>query len=122
YVVALIMLWVVILLPFLLLQIFLDYMNSVVLSEHPLLISIVKQYWFPKSDGGNPPPPAPVKPPTSPAPFGLSRALPSFNKRQIELPATRVERTSVSNVASTQSSNTQRFSETRDMLRLTNLT
>ena len=122
YVAALIMLWVVVLLPFLLLQIFLDYMNNVSVSENPLLKNIAKQSWFSKVYGGNPKTPPPIKPTPSPAPYGLSRTLPSFNKRQMEDVPTRIERATVANVASTQGSGVQRFSETRDMLRLTNLT
>lgn len=76
YVVALLMLWVVILLPFLLLKIFLDYMGNLSLQENTTL----KRMW----DRGNSllpkPPPAPTSPAPTPPPAGagLARALP-FN-------------------------------------------
>lgn len=114
YVVALLMLWVVILLPFLLLQIFLDYLNSVSISENPMVKRITNNSWFNKSYQG---PPAPGAPPPAPAPFGLGKTLPFFNKRAMEMPAQRtaasMERASLSSL--------QTVRETKDVLRLANL-
>lgn len=115
YVVALLMLWVVILLPFLLLQIFLDYLNSVSISENPVVKKIANNSWFNRTY--QPPPQGPNQPPPSPAPFGLGKTLPFFNKRAMEIPAARtastLERASLSNL--------QTVRETKDVLRLANL-
>ena len=115
YVVALLMLWVVILLPFLLLQIFLDYINNISLGENPVVKKITSNSWFNKTYGGTPP--APGQPPASPAPFGLAKSIPFFNKRAMEIPAQRaastLERASMNNLAATR--------ETKDVLRLANL-
>lgn len=116
YVVALLMLWVVILLPFLLLQIFLDYLSNVSLSESPVVKKITSNSWFNRAYGGTPP--SPGQPPQQPSPFGLAKSIPFFNKRAMEIPASRtastLERTSLSNLQSVR--------ETRDVLRLANLT
>lgn len=72
YVVALIMLWTVIILPFILLQIFLDYFMSVNYRDNPLL----KQVYTLMNNRPLIPPPLP---PGSPAPAGqagLARTLP----------------------------------------------
>lgn len=118
YVVALLMLWVVILLPFLLLQIFLDYLNNVSISESPVVKRITQNSWFNKAYGGTPPPTPPGQPPQQPSPFGLAKAIPFFNKRTMEIPAARtastLERASLTNL--------QSIRETRDVLRLANLT
>ena len=115
YVVALLMLWVVILLPFLLLQIFLDYLNNVSIGESPVIKKITSNSWFNKAYGGVPP--APGQPPQQPSPFGLAKSIPFFNKRSMEIPASRttssLERASLSNLAATR--------ETKDVLRLANL-
>ncbi len=115
YVVALLMLWVVILLPFLLLQIFLDYLSNFSISESPVVKRITSNSWFNRAYGGTPP--APGQPPQSPAPFGLAKSIPFFNKRAMEMPATRttsaLERASITNLQATR--------ETRDVLRLANL-
>ncbi len=117
YVVALLMLWVVILLPFLLLQIFLDYLNNVSIAESPVVKRITQNSWFNKAYGGTPPPTSPGQPPQQPSPFGLAKAIPFFNKRAMEIPAARtastLERASLSNL--------QTIRETRDVLRLANL-
>ena len=116
YVVALLMLWVVILLPFLLLQIFLDYLSNVSLAESPVVKSITSNSWFNRAYGGRPP--APGQPPQQPSPFGLAKSIPFFNKRAMEIPASRatstLERATLSNIQSVR--------ETRDVLRLANLT
>lgn len=116
YVVALLMLWVVILLPFLLLQIFLDYLNNVSITENPVYKRISTQGWFNKSFGS--PPPAPGQPPQMPSPFGLAKTIPFFNKRAMQIPTSRSE--SVLERASQTNLTTVR--ETKDVLRLANLT
>ena len=125
YVVALLMLWVVILLPFLLLQIFLDYLSNMSISESPVIKKITSNSWFNRAYGGNPP--APGQPPQSPAPFGLGKTLPFFNKRSMEMTSSRTSSvsTSMNQSASTLErasiSNLQTVRETRDVLRLANL-
>lgn len=137
YVVALLMLWVVILLPFLLLQIFLDYLSNMSISESPVIKKITSNSWFNKAYGG--PPPVPGQPSPSPAPFGLAKSLPFFNKRSMELP---IGKSASSTVKSTNiisrnvenlfnrsadtferasASNLQSVRETRDILRQANL-
>jgi hypothetical protein len=75
YVVALIMLWVVILLPFLLLRIFLDYLNTVSFGG---MVSkqVNKNFAFlnPRGPSGGPTPPPP--PPGKSFPTGMARQLP----------------------------------------------
>ena len=125
YVVALLMLWVVILLPFLLLQIFLDYLSNMSISESPVIKKITSNSWFNRAYGGNPP--APGQPPQSPAPFGLGKTLPFFNKRSMEMTSSRTSSISTSMNQSASSferasiSNLQTVRETRDVLRLANL-
>lgn len=115
YVVALLMLWVVILLPFLLLQIFLDYISNISIAESPVIKKITSNSWFNKAYGGQPPPGSPPSP--SPAPFGLAKNLPFFNKRAMEMQSTR----SVSTLERASVSNLQAVRETKDVLRLANL-
>lgn len=125
YVVALLMLWVVILLPFLLLQIFLDYLSNMSISESPVIKKITSNSWFNRAYGGNPP--APGQPPQSPAPFGLGKTLPFFNKRSMEMSSSRTSsvttsmNTSASTLERASMSNLQTVRETRDVLRLANL-
>ena len=108
YVVALLMLWVVIILPFLLLQIFLDYLNTISIAENPW----VKQLMTTGSSfigRGQPQGPQPL--PTQPA--GIARTIPFTAK--VEIPQMHSENVSsqVANLRSVQSSN--------EILRLTNL-
>ncbi len=78
YVVALIMLWVVILLPFLLLRIFLDYFNSISFSGF-MSKQVNKNFAFlnPRGPSGGPTPPPP---PGKVFPTGMARQLPFLNK------------------------------------------
>lgn len=112
YVVALLMLWVVILLPFLLLQIFLDYLNNVSISENPVYKRIAEKNipWLNRSLGGTPPPP-PGQPPTVPGAFGMAKSLPFFNKKSMQIPTIKTESVST----------TTAMRETRDVMRLANL-
>lgn len=89
YVVALLMLWMVILMPFILLKIFLDYLNSVSIKDNPLT-----RYWANKPQPQNPQPdlskslpsakpmidlkPPPILPPTIGS-AGLAREIPQTN-------------------------------------------
>lgn len=88
YVVALLMLWVIILLPFLLLQIFLDYFHSVSLAD----TSFVKQIISASTAvfGKNYPTGPPGAPPSGVQPAGLARLLPFSNK--LSFPSTAPER------------------------------
>lgn len=145
YVVALLMLWVVILLPFLLLQIFLDYLSGISISENSVIKKITNNSWFNRAYGGNNPSPGQPPQPDKPAPFGLARTLPFLNKRTMQIPTARQsstfervssnERISNSNIRSSDvsssrtastlervsSSNLQSVRETKDVLRLANL-
>lgn len=67
YVVALLMLWGVIIVPWILLQIFLDFAFAYNYGENPWIKQMVSMI-------GNKPPPGPTKPPS--APTGSARALP----------------------------------------------
>lgn len=104
YVVALLMLWVVILLPFLLLQIFLDYLSSVSISENPVVKKISNNSWFNRVYPGSTPPPSSPPPPGA-APFGMAKSLPFFNKRAMEMPAGRTISNTASNTISKVNSN-----------------
>lgn len=72
YVVALLMLWVVILLPFLLLNIFLDYLKSISFKDSTVMKQLVShgKSFIGRSD------PVPATPPPSPRGTGFARALP----------------------------------------------
>jgi hypothetical protein len=120
YVVALLMLWVVILLPFLLLQIFLDYLGNISLSESPVVKRIASTSWFNRAYGGTPP--APGQPPQVPSPFGLAKSIPFFNKRAMEIPTSRSTSTFTSSLDRASQTNLQTVRETKDVLRLANIT
>ncbi len=83
YVVALLMLWVVIILPFLLLQIFLDYLNNFSFGESAILKQLIAggSAFVNRAGPGLTPPP-----PTIPA--GIARALP-FIPGKVEIPEIR---------------------------------
>ncbi len=74
YVVALLMLWVVILLPFILLKIFLDYLTNISLKDNVTL----QKMWDRGMAPFNPKPPSPATPPIVPPPAttGLAKSLP----------------------------------------------
>lgn len=74
YVVALLMLWVVILLPFILLKIFLDYLTNISFKDNTTLQNIWNRGMAPF----NPKPPSPATPPIIPPPAstGLAKSLP----------------------------------------------
>ncbi len=74
YIVALMMLWVVILLPFILLQIFLDYLNSFSINENAWVQQLIAR----SPAMFNPPPPSPIspQPPSKYKPTGLAKSLP----------------------------------------------
>lgn len=77
YLVALLMLWVVIILPFILLQIFLEYMYNVNFKESPYMQQLMGRVSNRFAPVTNPSLPPGTPPPTRPA--GLARSLP-FNK------------------------------------------
>lgn len=113
YILALLMLWVVMLLPFILLHIFLDYLFTLPISNYP----IVKQFL---GNGlpfvGRPvpvgPTPSPVSPPSAPVSTGLARALPFARQAVRAFDYARPAR--IADVRSIEA--------TRDILRLANLT
>ncbi len=85
YVVALLMLWVVILLPFLLLKIFLDYLGTISFDSN-LWLQKIKTRQLPFT---SPPGAAPQVPPTPPGqtqPMGAAKSLPFFATRQAAVP------------------------------------
>ncbi|MCL4354939.1 hypothetical protein M1349_05790 [Patescibacteria group bacterium] len=89
YVVALLMLWVVIILPFLLLQIFLDYIHSYSFSENPIISQLINNgsSLLGRGSGRTPISPAPL--PSSSQPAGMARSLP-FEKK-ISIPQANME-------------------------------
>lgn len=125
YIVALLMLWVVILLPFLLLQIFLDYFHSFALNETVPIkqffnngYSFLKPPPLPNSPVGNPPPPLYQ-------PTGMARAIPFVKKldipnlQQQSLSKSSYEKQDIQTTfRQSQSSQTQEHTE---ILRLANL-
>lgn len=107
YVVALLMLWVVILLPFLLLKIFLDYINSLSFGSNLVVKQIMnKSFGFLSPPKGIPPSPA-SPPPGMLQPAGMARSLPFLNKKTI----------SVANFTAAPAA----VRESSEVLRLTNL-
>lgn len=84
YVVALLMLWVVILLPFLLLKIFLDYLNNMSLANN-VMVQRIKNTNIPFIGKGFPPSPTPPGsgPPGLTQPTGMAMALPFLNKKSV---------------------------------------
>jgi len=122
YVVALLMLWVVILLPWLLLQIFLDYINNLAFSETSLYQRIAStNIPFINRPIGNGPDTPQQPPPQGPAATGMAKALPFMNKRAMQIPVKRV--TSADNMKNifSRQSNMHISSETNEVVRLANL-
>lgn len=72
YVVALLMLWVVILLPFLLLNVFLDYIQTISIKNNTLFQRALNRFGW---TGARSTPPIPLPPPAA-APTGLARPIP----------------------------------------------
>lgn len=122
YVVALLMLWVVILLPWLLLQIFLDYISNMAFTETPLYqrISSANLPFINKPIGKGPDTP-PGAPPQGPASAGLARALPFMNKRAMQIPVKKVTSADNNRNISNRQSNVSMSSETSEVVRLANL-
>ncbi|GIW61351.1 MAG: hypothetical protein KatS3mg089_0203 [Patescibacteria group bacterium] len=103
YLVALLMLWVVIILPFILLQIFLDYMYTFTFKDSP----IFKQMMGFINNRFIPPSPPPLSPTAPGQPSGLARNLP-FGKR-ISLPqGAGIARSIPTDVATSQKANIAR--------------
>jgi len=108
YIVALLMLWIVIILPFLLLQIFLDYLRTFSLNDN----AVVKQLLETGSSFISKPPSSPPgTPPSSRQPAGMARAIPFSSKISIpEIKAQSIN-ANMANLRSMQS----------DIIKLTNL-
>jgi len=111
YIVALLMLWAVIILPFLLLQIFLDYMNTISIGENKWVNQFASTGSSFIGRGRNVTPEP--QPPLSSQPTGMARSIPFTSK--IEIPETNVRNISsqIANLHSVQSSS--------EILRLTSL-
>jgi len=120
YVVSLLMLWVVILLPWLLLQIFLDYINNLSLTENPFYQNIVsKNIPFIGRGLGSETPPG--VPPKGPAAAGMARSLPFMNKRSMQIPVKRVTSADTSNDISSRQRVSAITNETSEVMKLANL-
>lgn len=119
YVVALMMLWVVILLPWLLLQIFLDYLSKLSLAETPLYqrIAATNIPFINTGIGKNPN--SPPTPPQGPAAAGMARSIPFVNKNRMQIPVKRVTSADANKNISTRQSAVS--SETSEVVRLANL-
>jgi len=120
YIVALLMLWVIIILPFLLLQIFLDYMNTISIGENVWVkqLATTGSSFMGRGRNVGPEP----QPPLSSQPAGMARNIPFTAK--IEIPETRARDIS-SNIfsqTSSQMANLHSIQSSSEILRLTNLT
>jgi hypothetical protein len=98
YVVALLMLWVVIILPFLLLKIFLDYLGNISWQDNAAFrrLSDRGSSLFPKP----PPSPSVFPPPLAPAGAGLARTIPTGAARSISAERSNLASHSVQNITS----------------------
>ncbi|MEN9407256.1 MAG: hypothetical protein RLZZ455_472 [Candidatus Parcubacteria bacterium] len=79
YIVALLMLWMVIIFPFILLQIFLDYLSNININQNALARQLMNVVTRPPSPSGGTPP--------APTVTGLARALPFIRDFAIPKPA-----------------------------------
>jgi len=124
YVVALLMLWVVIILPFLLLRIFLNYFNSIVMGENIWMKQFVRNsssfLGIDRNPGPQPQPPLPSQS------TGMARSIPFSAKIEIPEQKTRSIFSNVfsqaSSQVSSQMSNLHSVQSSSEILRLTNLT
>lgn len=127
YVVALLMLWVVILLPFLLLQIFLDYLQSLSFENNAVIKNIVNRGYGFIGRGGGPSPTGPQGPPGQSGGTGLARQLPFMKKqgagavRPIQMSSYEPARTSVSVNVGQPAQVRSNVKETSQVLNLVNL-
>ncbi|HVT00904.1 MAG TPA: hypothetical protein VHE53_01555, partial [Patescibacteria group bacterium] len=97
YVVALLMLWVVILLPFLLLKIFLDYINTISIGSPGLKQFVNKNLGFLNPPKGTPPV-APT-PPGLVSPTGVARSLPFMSHKGATVSESMTSRSQIANNA-----------------------
>jgi hypothetical protein len=124
YIVALLMLWVVIILPFLLLQIFLDYMNTISIGQNAWVkqLAATGSSFMGRGTSAEPIPP----PPPSAQPTGMARSIPFAAK--IEIPQVRSQKmssnifTNSSSMMSSQMANLHSTTSSSEILRLTSLT
>lgn len=119
YVVSLIMLWVVILLPFLLLRIFLDYMNSISFGGF-MSKQVNKNFGFlnPRNPSGGPLPP---QPPGKVTPAGMARQLPFMNKRSTNIATDRSINTNVNTSVRSSVSQPATVREVNEVLKSVNI-
>lgn len=111
YVVALLMLWVVIILPFLLLQIFLDFLHNFSFEESALIKQLIAGGSFLVGRGTGVQPPSPAI-----QPEGVARPLP-FTSAKIAIPQIRANET----IINAQTANIRGAQMSSDLLRLANL-
>ncbi|OGH21326.1 MAG: hypothetical protein A2958_00810 [Candidatus Levybacteria bacterium RIFCSPLOWO2_01_FULL_38_13] len=111
YVIALLMLWVVIILPFLLLQIFLDFLHDFSFGESTIIKQLIAggSSLVGRGTAGQPPPP-------SVQPEGLARPLP-FIPAKISIPEIRANEA----IINAQAANIRSAQMSSDFLRLANL-
>lgn len=106
YVVALLMLWVVILLPFLLLRIFLDYLNSINIPQNAWIRQTFnKNLGFLNPRNPIPPPVPPTPPPGKVFPAGLARQLPFTRGEAQRITDVRTNSMTSSSISKIQSTN-----------------
>lgn len=120
YVVSLIMLWVVIILPFILLKIFLDYMFSISIQDG----STIRQIMSMTTSFLKPPPP-PVAPSSSPngptASTGMARALPFMKRFSISEGVGRTQTETIARQSTVRQTTAQSSHESSEITRLTNI-
>lgn len=119
YLVALLMLWVVIILPFILLQIFLDNLMAFNYRDNPLMRQM---YTFMNTRAGLPPKP-PILPAGPLAPAGLARTVPFGRRMQIPSSANLAKNIpiSASQMQSIPRSVSQAMNKKMEVMNLTNL-
>jgi hypothetical protein len=124
YIVALLMLWVVIILPFLLLQIFLNYINTISIGENVWMkqLATTGSSFMGRGKNAGPEP----QPPLSSQPAGMARSIPFTAK--IEIPEVKTQNIAssmfshTSSQMSSQVANLHSVQSSSEILRLTNLT
>jgi hypothetical protein len=127
YVIALLMLWVVIILPFLLLQIFLDFLQEFSWSENNVVKQLIAGGSTLINRGGGGPP---VPPPPGGAPLGLSKplpftpakiAIPELNTKAASIPMGRAEKIQTTEKITTTTVRDITSKTSSDVMRLANL-
>lgn len=120
YIIALLMLWVVIILPFLLLRIFLSYFNSIVMGENIWMKQLVTNgsSFLGRGRNAGPEP----QPSLSSQPAGMARSIPFTSKIEIPEITGRNMSSNMFSHTSSQMANLHSTQSSSEILRLTNLT